>query len=138
MIIKPDAVKNGHVGSILQRIEQESFKILGLRSLFLTREQAEEFYTIHKERPFFASLVGFMTSGMVIAGALAAPEAVKKWRNLIGATDPLEAAENTIRKLYAQNKEWNAVHGSDSDENAKQEIAFFFTGMALVGNKTPL
>ena len=126
MIIKPDAVQNGHIGNILKRVEQEDFQILGLRLLQLTTRQAEQFYDVHKERPFFPSLVSFMTSGPVVVGALFAPNAVKKWRTMIGATDPKEAAENTIRKLYAQNKECNAVHGSDSDENARQEIAFFF------------
>ena len=126
MIIKPDAVQEGYLGKILSRVEEEGFRIRALRLEQLDKEQAQAFYAEHKERPFYESLVSFMLSGPLVLGALSAPGAIKKWRELIGATDPTEAAENTIRKLYAQNKEKNAVHGSDSQESAKREIAFFF------------
>ncbi len=125
-IIKPDAVKAGYIGKILARVEEEGFQIVGLRMLEFSSLQAQEFYAVHKERPFYNSLVDFMVSGPVVVAALKATGAVKKWRDLIGATDPSQAEENTIRKLYAQSKECNAVHGSDSDENASQEINFFF------------
>lgn len=132
IIIKPDAVAKQYTGKIIAHIEKEGFQILGLRMLQLDRGMAEAFYAVHKERPFFDSLVSFMISAPVVVGALLAPDAVSKWRNLIGATDPTEAADNTIRKLYAESKEKNAVHGSDSDETAKAEIAFFFKGNELV------
>ena len=126
MIIKPDAVGQSCLGKILARIEEEGFQIKALRLEHLRKEQAQGFYAEHKERPFYESLVSFMISGPVLLGVLSAPEAVKKWRDLIGATDPAEAAENTVRKLYAKSKESNAVHGSDSKESAAREIAFFF------------
>lgn len=132
IIIKPDAVKNRHVGNIIARIEKENFKILGMRMLQLSKADAEKFYEVHKERPFYQDLCNFMISGPVVVAALEAEKAVQKWRDLIGATDPAEAAENTIRKLYAESKEANAVHGSDSVENAKTEIAFFFKDSDLV------
>ncbi|MCB1316425.1 MAG: nucleoside-diphosphate kinase [Leptospiraceae bacterium] len=134
IIIKPDAVRNKHAGKIIDRIEQEGFQILGLRLTQLSDSQAREFYAVHKERPFYDSLCNFMTSGPVYVAALAAAGAVDKWRKLIGATDPAEAADNTIRKLYAESKEANAVHGSDSNENAAQEIAFFFKPDDLISN----
>jgi len=133
IILKPDAVKNRHTGDIIARIEKEGFTILGLKMLHLTKEQAEKFYAVHKERPFYADLCKYMTSGPVVVAALAANNAVQKWRDLIGATDPAQAAPNTIRKLYAESKEANAVHGSDSADNAKIEIAFFFAESELVG-----
>ncbi|MBX7057146.1 MAG: nucleoside-diphosphate kinase [Leptospirales bacterium] len=132
IIIKPDAVRNRHAGKIIARIEDEGFKILGLKYLHMSKKQAQEFYAVHKERPFYESLCGFMTSGPVFVAALEAPRAVEKWRTLIGATDPAQAAPNTIRKLYAESKEANAVHGSDSDENAAIEIAFWFQNSELV------
>ncbi len=132
IIIKPDAVKNHHTGKIIDRIESEGFKILGMRLLRLSQSDAEKFYAVHKERPFYSDLCKFMTSGPVVVAALQAPGAVQKWRDLIGATDPAQAAPNTIRKLYAESKEANAVHGSDSDENAKVEIAFFFKDSDLL------
>lgn len=132
IILKPDAVKNRHIGHILARIEKEGFQILGMRLLKLSLEDAKSFYKVHKERPFYADLCSYMSSGPIVAAALKAPGAVKKWRDLIGATDPAEAAEGTIRKLYAESKEANAVHGSDSDENAAEEIGFFFKGNELV------
>ncbi len=131
MIIKPDAVQNSQTGKILARIEEEAFRILALAMRSLKREEAEKFYAAHKERPFFDSLLTFMISGPIVAGVLQAPEAVQKWRRLIGDTDPDKAEANTIRRLYAQSKEKNAVHGSDSPENAKVEIQFFFPDMAL-------
>ena len=131
-MLKPDAVKNKHVGHILARIEEEGFRILGMRYLQLTDAQAKEFYAVHKERPFYNDLCNYMISGPIVAAALEADGAVAKWRDLIGATDPKEAAEGTIRNLYAESKEANAVHGSDSDENAKTEIAFFFKDSEIV------
>lgn len=131
IILKPDAVKNKHVGDILARIEKEGFRILGLRMQTLSLKEAQEFYAVHKERPFYGDLCNYMTSGPVVVAALEAANAVTKWRDLIGATDPKEAAEGTIRKLYAESKEANAVHGSDSVDNAKIEIAFFFKGSEL-------
>ncbi|MCB1173322.1 MAG: nucleoside-diphosphate kinase [Leptospiraceae bacterium] len=133
IIIKPDAVRNKYSGKIIDRIESEGFRILGLRLLQLSDSQAKEFYAVHKERPFYNDLCKFMTSGPVMVAALQADNAVQKWRDLIGATDPAEAAANTIRKLYAESKEANAVHGSDSDDNAQQEIAFFFKDSDLIG-----
>lgn len=132
IIIKPDAVKNKHIGHILSRIESEGFQILGMKYKQLSRAEAEGFYAEHKERPFFGSLCDFMTSGPVVVAALQAADAVAKWRTLIGATDPAQAAENTIRKLYAESKEANAVHGSDSAESAAREIKFHFTDAELV------
>jgi nucleoside-diphosphate kinase len=126
MIIKPDAVKARHIGDILARVEQENFNISGLRFLELSRAQAESFYDIHKERPFFKDLVAYMTSGPVVVGRLEREHAVEKWREVIGATDPQKAAEGTIRKLYGTNIENNAVHGSDSPENGIRETDFFF------------
>lgn len=132
-IIKPDAVANGHTGRIIAHLEDEGFRILGMRLTRLSREQAGEFYAVHRERPFYAELVEFMTSGPVVPMALERDDAVAKYREVIGATDPAEAAEGTIRKLYAESKGRNAVHGSDSDENAATEIRFFFREDELVG-----
>ncbi len=132
IILKPDSIKTKNIGNIITRIESEGFKICGLRLLQLNKKQAEDFYKVHKERPFYASLVEFMISGPVVVAVLEAESAVVKWRTLIGATDPAQAEPNTIRKLYAQNKEYNAVHGSDSPENAKEEISFFFKETELV------
>lgn len=132
IIIKPDAVKNKHIGNIVARIEQEGFQILGMKYKQLSREEAEGFYAEHKERPFFGSLCDFMTSGPVVVAALQADGAIAKWRTLIGATDPAQADEGTIRKLYAESKEANAVHGSDSPESADREIKFHFADSELV------
>jgi len=132
IILKPDAVKNRHIGNILARIEKENFRIAGMKLLQLSGKDAQEFYAVHKERPFYKDLCDFMISGPVVVAALEAPGAVQKWRDLIGATDPAEAEANTIRKLYAESKEANAVHGSDSAENAATEIAFFFKDGELV------
>ena len=132
IMIKPDAVEDGHTGKILARIEEEGFKILALKKASLTLKQAQTFYEVHKERPFFGELTEFMSSGPVVAACIQRDQAVTHWREVIGATDPAEAAENTIRKLYARSKGENAVHGSDSVENAAIETAFFFSGLELV------
>lgn len=126
MIIKPDAVAAGHIGDIVTRAEREGFRITGLRFLHLTREQGESFYAVHRERPFFTSLVSFMTSGPVVVGRLERAYAVEHWRQVIGATDPAKAAPGTIRNLYGSNVERNAVHGSDSGDNGEVETGFFF------------
>ncbi len=125
-MLKPDAVSSGKAGAILAHIENSGFAFRGMRMVRLTRAEAEAFYAVHAERPFYGELVEFMSSGPVVAMALEAPNAVQAWRDAIGATDPAEAAEGTIRKLFAESKGKNAVHGSDSDENAAREIAFFF------------
>lgn len=125
-IVKPDAVALGKAGKVLAHLEAAGFKIKALKMVQLTQDQAESFYEVHKERPFYGSLVKFMTSGPAIPVALEAPGAVAKLREVIGSTDPAEAAEGTVRKLYAESKERNAIHASDSDENAAREIGFFF------------
>ncbi len=131
-IIKPDAVKNGFSGKIIDRIESEGFKIIGMRKLSLSKADAEKFYAVHKERPFYGELVAFMTTGPVVVLCMQKDNAVKAWRDLMGATNPADADANTLRKLYAESIEANAVHGSDSLENAKIEIEFFFSDKDLV------
>jgi len=126
MIIKPDAVKARHIGEIIARIEKERFNICGLRYLNLTTEQAESFYDIHTEKPFFRDLVNYMTSGSVVVGWLEHDRAVDKWREVIGATNPQNAAAGTIRALFGTSIENNAVHGSDSPKNGMGETKFFF------------
>lgn len=133
IILKPDALESKNAGNILARIEAEGFRILGLKLIQMSADDASRFYAVHKERPFYGDLCKYMSSGPVIVAVLEAAGAVQKWRDLIGATDPAQAAPNTIRKLYAKSKEANAVHGSDSVENAKIEIAFFFSERELVG-----
>lgn len=133
IILKPDALESKNAGNILARIEAEGFRILGLKLIRMSADDAGRFYAVHKERPFYNDLCKYMSSGPVIVGVLEAAGAVQRWRDLIGATDPAQAAPNTIRKLYAKSKEANAVHGSDSVENAKIEIAFFFSERELVG-----
>ncbi len=128
-MIKPDAMKNGHAGAIIDRIIKEGYKIVALKQTKLSTEKAGEFYAIHKERSFFGELVEFMSSGVIIAAILEKDNAVASFRELIGATNPANAAEGTIRKLYATSVGENAVHGSDSDENAKIEGGFFFSGL---------
>ncbi|MCK4264821.1 nucleoside-diphosphate kinase [Candidatus Babeliales bacterium] len=125
-IIKPDAVQNKNIGKIVDRIEEEGFEILGLKMLNLQVEQVEEFYAVHKEKPFFGEATQFMASGPIIVIALQKENAVKVWRNLMGATNPEQADEGTLRKLYGTSIGNNAVHGSDSLENAEKEVAFFF------------
>ncbi len=132
-MIKPDAIKNGHAGAILDRIIKEGFKVVALKMTKLSPEKAGEFYAIHKERPFYGELVQFMSSGAVIAAVLQKENAVTSFRDLIGATNPAQAAEGTIRKLFATSVGENAVHGSDSDENAKIEGDFFFSGLEKIG-----
>jgi nucleoside-diphosphate kinase len=126
-IIKPDAVGSGKAGKILAHLEGAGFAVRALRLVWLNQAQAEAFYAVHEGRPFYDELVAFMTSGPVIPMALEADDAVARLRDTIGATDPAEAAEGTIRKLYAESKGRNAIHASDSDENAAAEIAFFFS-----------
>jgi nucleoside-diphosphate kinase len=125
-IVKPDAVGNGTMGAILALIEKSGFRIRATRLTQLTPAEAEAFYAVHRGRPFYADLVAFMTSGPCLPMALEREDAVAGFRALIGTTDPAEAAAGTIRKLFAESKGRNAVHGSDSDENAAREIAFFF------------
>lgn len=126
-IIKPDAVKNGHVGEIITLIEKNGFRILGLKLRKIGKTEAEDFYAVHRARPFYDGLVTFMTEGPSIVMALEREDAIAKWRELMGATDPAKAADGTIRKLFAENIERNAVHGSDAPATAAQEIPFFFT-----------
>lgn len=132
-IIKPDATRRNLTGAINQRFEQAGLRIVAQKRLQLTRAQAEAFYGVHRERPFFASLVEFMTSGPVVAQVLEGEDAVAKNREVMGATNPANAAAGTIRKDFAEGIEANSVHGSDSAENAQIEIAFFFAGTEIVG-----
>jgi nucleoside-diphosphate kinase len=131
-MIKPDAMKNGHAGAILDRIIKEGYRIVALKMTKLSAEKAGEFYAVHKARPFYGELVEFMSSGPIIAAILEKEQAVSSFRTLIGATDPAKADEGTIRKLFATSLGENAIHGSDSDENAAIEGAFFFSGLEEV------
>jgi len=128
-MIKPDAMKKGYAGAILDKIAKEGFQIVALKMVKLSPEKAGEFYAVHEERPFYGELVEFMSSGPIIAAILENENAVASFRKLIGATDPAKADEGTIRKLFAASVGENAVHGSDSDENAKIEGEFFFSGL---------
>ena len=130
-MIKPDAVENGHTGAILEKINAAGFRIVALKKTQMTKRDAETFYAVHNERPFFGELVEFMTRGPIIAAVLEKDNAVEDFRTLIGATNPAEAAEGTIRKLYATSIGENAVHGSDSDENAEIESTFHFAGREM-------
>ena len=130
-MIKPDAVENGHTGAILEKINAAGFRIVAMRKTQMTKSDAETFYAIHSERPFFGELVEFMTRGPIVAAILEKENAVEDFRTLIGATNPAEAAEGTIRKLYATSMGENAVHGSDSDENAAIEGTFHFSGREM-------
>lgn len=125
-IIKPDSVRKGNTDKILARLKSEGFKVLAKKDLRMSRKQAESFYAVHRERPFFGSLVDYMTSGPVVVAALERDNAVATLRKVMGATDPAKADKGTIRKDFGESIEQNAVHGSDSDDNAKTEIAFFF------------
>ena len=127
-MIKPDAVENGHTGAILAQINAAGFRIVALKKTQMTKNDAETFYEVHKERPFFGELVEFMTRGPIVAAILEKVNAVEDFRTLIGATNPANAAEGTIRKLYAISMGENAIHGSDSDENAQIEGNFHFSG----------
>jgi len=131
-IIKPDSVRKGNFGKIISRIEAAGFRLLGVRKIALSQRQAEAFYAVHRERPFYGSLVEYMMSGPVYVAALEGDGAVANFRKLMGATDPLKADEGTIRKEFGESIEQNAIHGSDSDDNAKNEIAFFFAESDLV------
>jgi nucleoside-diphosphate kinase len=130
-IIKPDAVASGKAGKILSLLEDNGFRVVALRMTKLSQSQAEGFYAVHRERPFFGSLVKFMTEGPVIVMALEREDAVKKLREVMGATNPANAAEGTVRKLYAESIERNAIHGSDALETAAEELKYFFTTVEL-------
>ena len=131
-IIKPDSVRKGNFGKIISRLESEGFRVLGLKKVSLGRKQAEGFYGVHRERPFFGSLVEYMTSGPVYVAALERDNAVAHLRGVMGATDPKKAEQGTIRADFGESIEQNAIHGSDSDENANIEIAFFFSESELM------
>jgi len=128
-MIKPDAFSKGYTGNILAMIEKAGFRLVALKKIRLSEEKAGEFYAVHKARPFYGELVEFMSSGPIVAAILEKDNAVEDFRKLIGATDPAKAEEGTVRKLYAESVGKNAVHGSDSDENAQIEGSFFFSGM---------
>ena len=130
-IIKPDAVRAHHAGRILARIEEAGFAVRGLRMTHLSKREAEGFYAVHRERPFFASLTDFMSSGPCIVMALEAPDAIKKWRSLMGATDPAKAEIGSLRKDFGTSIEFNATHGSDAPDTAAFELGYFFRGMEL-------
>jgi nucleoside-diphosphate kinase len=131
IIVKPDAVTRGYAGKILGRFEDEGFKIRGLRMLHMTKKEAEGFYHVHRERPFFDSLTDFMSSAPVCVAVLEGREAISRVRAIMGATNPIEAAEGTLRRLYASDVEKNSVHGSDSPESAATEIPYFFRDLDL-------
>jgi nucleoside-diphosphate kinase len=131
-IIKPDAVQRSLTGRILQRIEQEGFQIRAMRRVHLSKAEAEGFYAVHRQRPFFGSLTEFMSSGPAVVMVLEAPDAIKKWRTLMGATDPAKADAGTLRKEFAESIERNATHGSDAPETAAYEVGYFFAGVDLV------
>jgi len=130
-MIKPDGVENGHIGAILEKINAAGFRIVAMKLTQMTKRDAESFYAVHNERPFFGELVEFMTRGPIVSAILEKDNAVEDFRALIGATNPAEAADGTIRKLYATSIGENAVHGSDSDENAAIEGAFHFSGREM-------
>ena len=131
-IIKPDAVQRRLAGRILSRIEEQGFQIRAMRRVHLSRPEAEGFYAVHRERPFFGSLTGFMSSGPAIVMVLEADDAIRKWRALMGATDPGKADAGTLRKEFAESIERNATHGSDAPETAAYEIGYFFSGVELI------
>jgi nucleoside-diphosphate kinase len=130
-IIKPDAVKSRYAGRILARIEEAGFTVKALRLTHLSKREAEGFYAVHRERPFFGSLTTFMSSGPCIVMALEGPDAIKRWRALMGATDPAKADQGTLRKEFGASIEFNATHGSDAPETAAFELGYFFRGMEL-------
>ena len=134
-IIKPDAFGAKKAGKIIAHLENAGFRILAARVMHMTPEEAGEFYAVHRDRPFYKSLVSFMTSGPCMPMLLERPNAVAELRNVIGATDPAEAAPNTVRKLFAESKERNAIHASDSDENAERESRFFFADEAVASSR---
>jgi nucleoside-diphosphate kinase len=128
-MLKPDAIENGHMGKIIDMIIQAGFQVKAMKITQLTTEQAQKFYEVHAERPFYGELVEYMTSGPIVAAILEKDNAVEAFRTLIGATNPANAAEGTIRKMFAESIGRNAIHGSDSDENAAIEGSFFFSGL---------
>jgi nucleoside-diphosphate kinase len=128
-IIKPDAVKKGHAGRILARVEEAGFRVSALRMIHMSKREAEGFYHVHKARPFFGGLTDFMSSGPGIVMCLEAPEAIKKWRDLMGATDPAKAEAGTLRKEFGASIDNNATHGSDAPETAAFELGYFFRGL---------
>ncbi len=130
-IIKPDAVASQHTGRIIQRIEEAGFTIRAMRLVHLTQTEAEGFYAVHRERPFFGGLTRFMSSGPCVVLALEAPDAIKKWRTLMGATDPAKADAGTLRKEFGKSIDNNATHGSDAPDTAAYELGYFFTGTEL-------
>ncbi len=130
-MIKPDGVERNLIGAVLVRIEAAGLRIVALRKLRLSKTQAEGFYAVHRERPFFQSLVDYMSSGSIVAAVLAGDKAIVRWRDLMGATNPVNAAEGTIRKDFALDVERNTVHGSDAPDTAAQEIPYFFNAMEL-------
>jgi nucleoside-diphosphate kinase len=132
-IIKPDATRRNLTGAVTKMLEEAGLRVVASKRIRMTREQAEGFYAVHKDRPFFGELVEFMTSGPVVVQVLEGEDAVKRNRDVMGATDPADAAEGTIRKAYAEGIEANSVHGSDSDENARIEIDYFFDQSEIVG-----
>ena len=131
-IIKPDAVQRRLAGRVIQRIEEEGFQIRAMRRVHLSQSEAEGFYAVHRQRPFFGSLTAFMSSGPAVVMVLEAPDAIRKWRTLMGATDPAKADAGTLRKAFAESIERNATHGSDAPETAAYEIGYFFAGVDLV------
>jgi nucleoside-diphosphate kinase len=131
-IIKPNAFADGNSGKIISRIYEEGFRIVGLKKLYLSKVEAEGFYYVHKERPFFAELTDFMSSGPCIVMVLEAADAIKKWRDLMGATNPADAAEGTLRQQFGASLGENATHGSDAPETAAFEIGYFFSGLELL------
>ena len=133
-IVKPDAFNAGKAGKIIAHLENAGFKVIAARVMHLTTAQAQEFYAVHKERPFYGSLVSFMTSGKCMPIVLERADAVAELRRVIGATDPAQAEPGTVRKLHAESKERNAIHASDSDENADRESRFFFAETELIAN----
>jgi len=133
-IIKPDAFASGRAGKIIAHLESAGFRVIAARVMRLTEAQAKEFYAVHRERPFYAPLVSFMTSGKCLPMVLERADAVAELRRIIGATDPAQADDGTVRRLYAESKERNAIHASDSDENAAREAHFFFAETELIAN----
>ncbi|MBQ6669952.1 MAG: nucleoside-diphosphate kinase [Deltaproteobacteria bacterium] len=132
-IVKPDAFAAGNAGKILARIYQEGFKVVGIKKLFLSKKQAEGFYAVHRERPFFGELTDFMSRGPCLVMTLEADNAIRRWRDVMGATDPAKAAEGTLRREFGSSIGENATHGSDAPETAAFEISYFFAGMELLG-----
>ncbi len=134
-ILKPDCVQNKLIGKVISRLQSEGFEIIGMKMVKLTKDTAGEFYAVHKERPFYAELVEFMTESRVVVLALEKDNAVEELRKVIGATDPAEAEEGTVRKMFAESKGRNIIHASDSPENAQIELSFFFSAKELIENR---